>query len=133
MINDMMKNKKILTSIYKFIVLILIIISCEGSSDVVLNVGSSGSGVNSDFSTNGESGTGIGGSMARFTIVGDYLYTVDSWDLNTFDISDQINPEFKSKVGLGWGVETIFPYDNRLFIGAQNGMHIYNLENRIGT
>ena len=130
MINDMMKNKKILTSVYKFIVLILIIISCEGSSDVVLNVGSSGSGVN-DFSTNGESGTGIGGSMARFTIVGDYLYTVDSWDLNTFDISDQINPEFKSKVGLGWGVETIFPYDNRLFIGAQNGMHIYDLENRI--
>ena len=53
MINNM-KNKKILTSIYKFIVLILIIISCEGSSDVVLNVGSSG--VNSDFSTNGESG-----------------------------------------------------------------------------
>ena len=97
-----MKNKKILTSIYKFIVLILIIISCEGSSDVVLNVGSSG--VNSDFSTNGDSGTGIGGSMARITIVGDYLYTVDSWDLNTFDISDQINPEFKSKVGLGWGV-----------------------------
>ena len=129
MINDMMKNKKILTSVYKFIVLILIIISCEGSSDVVLNVGSSG--VNSDFSTNGESGTGIGGSMARFTIVGDYLYTVDSWDLNTFDISDQINPEFKSKVGLGWGVETIFPYDNRLFIGAQNGMHIYDLENKV--
>ena len=116
MINDM-KNKKILTSIYKFIVLILIIISCEGSSDVVLNVGSSGSGVN-DFSTNGESGMGIGGSMARFTIVDDYLYTVDSWDLNTFDISDQINPEFKSKVGLGWGVETIFPY-------------IYDLENNV--
>ena len=125
-----MKNKKILLSIYKFIVLILIIISCEGSSDVVLNVGSSGSGVN-DFSANGESGSGIGGSMARFTIVGDYLYTVDSWDLNTFDISDQINPEFKSKVGLGWGDETIFPYDNRLFIGAQNGMYIYDLENKV--
>ena len=82
-----MKIKKTFLSIYKFIVLILIIISCEGSNDVVLNVGSSG--INSNFSTKGESGTGIGGSMARFTIVGDYLYTVDSWDLNTFDISDQ--------------------------------------------
>ena len=38
------------------------------------------------------SGTGIGGSMARFTIKGDYLYTVDSYDLKTFDIKDKVNP-----------------------------------------
>ena len=68
--------------------------------------------------------------MARFTIVGDYLYTVDSYNLKSFDISDQLNPEFREEVNLGWGVETIFPYDNNLFIGTQSGMHIYSLEKR---
>lgn len=27
---------------------------------------------------------------------------------------------------MGWGIETIFPYKDKLFIGAQNGMHIYD-------
>ena len=112
--------------IEKILILLIMLFSCESSSDVVLN---NGSGF-SDAGAGSESGTGIGGSMARFTIVGDYLYTVDSYNLNTFDISDQINPNFKTEVNLGWGVETIFPYDNKLFIGAQNGMHIYDLLNK---
>ena len=39
------------------------------------------------------SGIGIGGSMARFTIVGDHLYTVDAYNLNTFDISSRCNEQ----------------------------------------
>ena len=104
---------------YLFILLIFVI-SCESSSDLALN---SGQG-------NFESGTGIGGSMARFTILDDYLYTVDSRSLITFDIKDQVNPLKKTEVSLGWGIETIFPYNNKLFIGAQSGMHIYGLEDK---
>ena len=68
--------------------------------------------------------------MARFTIRDDYLYTVDSYDLKTFDIKDRLNPKITSEVNLGWGIETIFPYGENLFIGAQSGMHIYGLENK---
>ena len=68
--------------------------------------------------------------MARFTIVDDYLYTIDSWTLKSYDISDQLNPVYKEDVNLGWGIETIFPYNGNLFIGAQSGMHIYNLDNK---
>ena len=112
----------------KYIILFALILACESSSD---SIGSfSGNGVQSSTSGEGSSNTGIGGSMARFTIVGDYLYTVDSYNLKSFDISDQLNPEFREEVNLGWGVETIFPYDNNLFIGTQSGMHIYSLEKR---
>ena len=108
---------------FKLYIFIALIFACESSSDIGrLDGGGLG------FSGEGSSNTGIGGSMARFTIVGDYLYTVDSYDLKSFDITDQINPEFKEEVNLGWGVETIFPYNSNLFIGSQSGMHIYSLE-----
>ena len=120
----LIKNMKNL----KYIILFALILACESSSD---SIGSfSGNGVQSSTSGEGSSNTGIGGSMARFTIVGDYLYTVDSYNLKSFDISDKLNPEFREEVNLGWGVETIFPYDNNLFIGTQSGMHIYSLEKR---
>ncbi|CAN5519480.1 hypothetical protein BH23BAC1_BH23BAC1_15330 [soil metagenome] len=69
-------------------------------------------------------GSGKGGSMARFTIVDQYLYTVDHSTLKVFNISNPESPVSGSKLNLGWGIETIFPYKENLFIGAQNGMHI---------
>lgn len=74
-------------------------------------------------------GTGTGGSMARFTIVGDQLYTVDSESLNVYNIEDLSNPSFRRKVELGVGIETIFPFQQHLFIGSQNGMDIYSITN----
>lgn len=112
--------------IKKLFAFFLIIIGCESSSDLAVG----GSNSFSNESLGSASGTGIGGSMARFTIVDDYLYTVDSYKLISFDIQDQINPVMKEEVSLGWGIETIFPYEGKLFIGAQNGMHIYGLSNK---
>lgn len=72
--------------------------------------------------------TGTGGSMARFTIVGDFLYSVGESQLHVFDISDLQDPKQGIIKDLGWGIETIFPYENKLFIGSQTGMHIYDIE-----
>jgi len=72
---------------------------------------------------------GIGGSMARFTITGDYLYTIDEIQLSVFDILDLADPTLTNTVEIEWGIETIFPYENKLFIGARNGMHIYDNSN----
>jgi len=70
--------------------------------------------------------TGTGGSLARFTIMGDKLYTVNNTDLKTFDLSDKNNPRYVSRVPIGIGIETIFPYNGHLFIGSQLGMYIYD-------
>jgi hypothetical protein len=75
---------------------------------------------------------GKGGSMARFCIVGDFLFTVDQASLKTFDISDSKNPVFYQyrTQDLGFGIETIFPMDSLLFIGSQDGMYIFRISNR---
>lgn len=79
---------------------------------------------------NSSSQKGIAGSMSRFALVNNYLYTVGNTDLNIFDISMAQQPNFNDKVTIGsWNIETIFPFKNKLFIGSQNGMYIYNINN----
>lgn len=72
--------------------------------------------------------TGAGGSMARFTIMNNYLYTVSRNDLSVFDISTPQDPSFTSKKSLdNWTIETIYPFKNKLFIGSATGMFIYDV------
>ncbi|GAP71361.1 hypothetical protein SAMD00024442_11_20 [Candidatus Symbiothrix dinenymphae] len=73
--------------------------------------------------------SGQGGSMARFTINGDYMYTVDSNTLKMFDLSQPDQPAYlgRKDQNLGFGIETIFCKDTLLFIGSQDGMYIYNV------
>ncbi|SHI64378.1 hypothetical protein SAMN05444280_10487 [Tangfeifania diversioriginum] len=80
-----------------------------------------------DSAFDGVSESGTGGSMARFTIVGDHLFTVDQQNLNVFDIALEENPEFKQKNTVGFGVETIFPLGDKLFLGTSTGMFIYDI------
>lgn len=97
-----------------FILLIsIILLSCEGD----------GAGNNTNSS---ESGTG--GSMARFILVGDYLYTVDSSSLNVFSLLNSDKPVQVNTVRIGFEIETLFNYDHYLFIGSQNGMFIYDIQ-----
>ena len=73
---------------------------------------------------------GKGGSMARFAIVDNRMYTVSYTDLGVFNISSPNDPAFNNKVNINsWSIETIFPFKNKLFIGSQNGMFIYNVNN----
>ncbi len=71
--------------------------------------------------------SGTGGSMARFTIVGNYLYTVDKTDLKVFDITNSAEPVFKQKVPVGFEIETIFPFGDKLFIGSTSVVHIFSI------
>lgn len=73
--------------------------------------------------------TGMGGSMAQFTIIDNYLYTVDYKSLKVFHIVDPLNPELLETINLGVGIETIYPENNHLFIGTQNGVLIYDVTN----
>jgi hypothetical protein len=70
--------------------------------------------------------TGVGGSMARFAITGNTLYLVSRETLEVYDITDGSSPVKAVSKNMGLGIETIFPYQNHLFIGANDGMYIYN-------
>lgn len=73
--------------------------------------------------------TGQGGSMARFTLSQHRLYTVDENALHVVNISSPTDPVPGQVVNLGWGIETIFPYGDKLFVGAMDGMHILDVSN----
>jgi len=73
---------------------------------------------------------GIGGSMARFALMGERLYTVSWSDLKVFKTSNAAAPAYVKTVAFTQGnIETVFPYKDKLFIGSQTGMFIYNASN----
>lgn len=82
-----------------------------------------------DAGTGFKSGAGgVGGSMARFAITGDYLYAVDDIKLFTFDISSSVPSKVNQK-DVGWAIETIFPHQNSLYIGSSSAMYIFDITN----
>lgn len=85
---------------------------------------------NPAFSAMSGSGIGVAGSMARFALQNNRMYTVSNNDLKVFNVTIPAAPSFVTKLGLGQGnIETIFPYKNKLFIGSQSGMFIYSASN----
>lgn len=73
--------------------------------------------------------TGAGGSMARYTVAGNYLYIADNSELHAYDISDPTTPYRRSSQYIGFNIETIYQYKGKLFIGSANGMYVYSLVN----
>ncbi len=74
-----------------------------------------------------DASVGQGGSLARFKIVGDYLYAVDSHTLNIFNIQDLEAPQDLEDVYAGFDIETIFNRGDHLFLGSMRGMYIYDI------
>jgi hypothetical protein len=73
---------------------------------------------------------GIAGSMARFALLNNRMYTVSWADLKVFNITQATTPKYVQSVTLTQGsIETIFPYKDNLFIGSRTGMYIYNTTN----
>jgi hypothetical protein len=85
--------------------------------------------ISNTASTGGGNDFGVGGSMARFTIYDSYLYAVDNSALRLFNISVPNAPVMESEYYIGWNIETIFPYEEKLFIGTMTGMLIYSIAN----
>jgi hypothetical protein len=77
--------------------------------------------------TNG-SPVGISGSLARFALINDYMYAVSSDSLKIIDVAVVTNPVIANKMNLGWGIETIFPFKDKLFLGSATGMFIYSIQ-----
>lgn len=79
----------------------------------------------------GSQTSGTGGSMARFIIYRDILYTIDRSDLYMFDISNELSPLPAGSQSIGWNIETVFIARDHLFIGSETGMYIYDLSDPV--
>lgn len=80
--------------------------------------------------TKNDNGTGQGGSLARFALVGDHMYAVNGNSLKVFNLSDPADPNFVSTTNINADVETIFARDEEtMFIGSRQGMFAYDVSN----
>ncbi|MBR9844915.1 MAG: hypothetical protein GYB35_01820 [Algicola sp.] len=89
----------------------------------------SGDEVNFDSGSISTGDVGVGGSLARFQIVEDYLYTVGVNEMTVFDISNLSQPALVHTNYAGWNIETMFHADGYLYLGGSNGMFIHSIEN----
>lgn len=74
-----------------------------------------------------DAGTGKGGSLARFTITGNYLYAVSNHYLYAYSLTQPGKPELVYTSPMNFDIETIYPYNNYLFLGTKTGLYIYSL------
>ncbi len=70
---------------------------------------------------------GTGGSMARFTVVNNYLYTVNNATLNVFNVQTSDNPVLTNHATLAWNIETIYPFQDKLLIGSTDGVYVFDI------
>lgn len=73
--------------------------------------------------------TGRAGSLARFNVVGDYLYSVTPDQLFTFNLESKEHPIKVSTNKLAFFTETIFAYDGSLLLGTDQGIYVYDISN----
>ena len=89
-----------------------------------------GLSMSADASKNGAqqtSAAGVGGSMARFGLIGNHLLAVDNSTYYNFDLTNATSPTIETKTGINWGIETMFLSGSTMFLGTRNGMLIYNV------
>ncbi len=110
--------------------------SSVGIANAAANTSGSSTGSSSPSSTSGsgvggQQREGTGGSLARFIIAAKRLYCIDNKDLVVFDISNPSAPVFLTRTEVSQDIETIFYAKYHLFIGGQQGVYIYDVEDNI--
>jgi hypothetical protein len=82
----------------------------------------------SDATAGSSMGQGVNGSMSRFSIYHNYLYTVMDNMMSIFDLSPEKPVKTAEDIYVGGDVETIFSYGENLFMGTPTGMMIYSVK-----
>lgn len=73
---------------------------------------------------------GVAGSMAKMALMDDHLYAItERHSLGIIDVTDAAKPILKSGQFAGFDLETIYPFENKLFLGSASGMFMYDLSN----
>lgn len=67
------------------------------------------------------------GSMSRFAIYHDYLYSVMNNELYIFGLKGERPYVATQPMEVGWNAETIFSYKDCMFFGTPRGMLIYSV------
>jgi len=63
-------------------------------------------------------------------VIDNFLYVIDNQSITIFSLNNPDSPvQVGNPIDVGFGIETLFSRGNRLFIGSQTGMFIYDITN----
>lgn len=80
------------------------------------------------FYTTPAATTGTAGSMASMVLMNNYLYAISEMhSLGIVDVSNAAAPKLDSSFFAGYDLETIYPFENKLFLGSSEGVFIYDV------
>lgn len=71
--------------------------------------------------------TGQSGSITRFALHNGFMYVLNSNQVQTFTLSTPDEPQLVHELATDWGLETIFIYENTLYLGSRTGLYILSL------
>lgn len=72
--------------------------------------------------------TGTAGSMAGMVLINDYLYAItEMHSLGIVDIGNAPVPKLDTSFFAGYDLQTIFPFEDKLFLGSAVGMFMYDV------
>ena len=75
-------------------------------------------------------GNGTAGSMASMVLMNDYLYAIrEPHSVGIVDITTAATPRLDTTFYAGFDLETIYPFEDKLFLGSSSGMFMYDLAN----
>ena len=75
-------------------------------------------------------GNGTAGSMASMVLMNDYLYAIrEPHSVGIVDITTAATPRLDTTFNAGFDLETIYPFEDKLFLGSSTGMFMYDLAN----
>lgn len=76
----------------------------------------------------GVKSSGTAGSMAGMVLMGDYMYAItEMHSVGIVDISNPSQPNVANNFFAGFDLETIFPFNGKIFLGSSVGMFMYDV------
>lgn len=76
--------------------------------------------------------TGTAGSMAGMVLLKDHLYAItEMHSLGIVDITNEATPTVDTSFFAGFDLQTIFPFEDKLFLGSAIGMFMFDVSDPV--
>ncbi len=72
---------------------------------------------------------GKSGSITRFAVYQNFMYVLNLYEVQTYDISEKEHPVLVHRLPTDYGLETITIYDNTVFLGSTTALYILDISN----
>jgi hypothetical protein len=72
---------------------------------------------------------GQSGSITRFVVHNQYMYSLNTNEVKTFDLQNPDKPQLVHTLPTDYGLETIIIYDNTIYLGSKTALYILSIDN----